>query len=625
MIAALPHAAALASDIAISSRSRFSDSIWHLDGLRPGGNRSDFSLDWDFTIAAGRFNDPGFAPWCEAAKTFLWSVKVDPPPGRKHLHDGTLTSLFKALRLLIRWMADQGYRRFAELDRDAGERFLSAMAARRNAKGRAIAPSTMKLYRRLLVLIYLQGARYPAVAIDDPFPGVTGMLRTREGGWLPYTPDAIAVPLVSSALRLIGPAADDVIALYRQAQDAYDAALGSGLSPTRAGFRVVDAIAAFRFATLPGEDAPWQAAPVTSTKRVRQLVDRLYDACFVVIAYLVGARVSEILGLQVGCIEHHASAAGDERFAYLVGRIYKTAHGHHGDAHRWVAPEPVVRAIAVMERLSEPLRRRSGRSDLWLMTSSTGLMGPAVEIDLPIANTIIRRLNHLFAPFIGLPLHEGEPWHLNTHQGRKTFARFVGKRDRTGLHALQAHLGHVSRVMTDRGYVGTDFNLDELIDRHAQDETRAALEEMLTASSLGGKAGRTIAARSRFRGRTRDGDVQAYVDFLMAETDLRLGVCDWGYCVYRPETSACFGGDAGPNPALRTETTCSTCANFAVTARHRPVWEARRARNVKLLDQPALDPASRALATARIAECDRILVALDHSRRDQHAGQDQPV
>ena len=32
-----------------------------------------------------------------------------------------------------------------------------------------------------------------------------------------------------------------------------------------------------------------------------------------------------------------------------------------------------------------------------------------------------------------------------------------------------------------------------------------------------------IAARSQFRGRTRDGDVQAYVDFLMKETDLRLG------------------------------------------------------------------------------------------------------
>lgn len=603
--------ATFTSDIAISSRSRFGDDIWHLDGIRPGSNRSDYSLDWSFTVATGRFTDPAFHAWRMAAKTLLWSVKVDPPPGRRHLHDGTLVRLFTGLRLLIRWMADQGYRRFADLDREASERFMAAMAERRNPRGEAVAAGTLGHYRSLLILIYLQGARYPAVAIHDPFPGVSGLFPKNHRGWLPYTPDVIAVPLLSSALRLIGPAADDIIALQGEAQAAYDAALASGLSPTKAGFRVTDAIASFRFRVLPGEEVPWHPAPIASTKTVRQLADRLYDACFVVIAWLVGARISEILGLEAGCIEHHPSGAGDERIAYLAGRIYKTARGHHGDAHRWVAPEPVVRAITVMEKLTEGLRHRSGRKELFLITSSTGLIGPAVEIDLPITGTIIRRLNMLFAPFIDLPLHEGKPWHLNTHQGRKTFARFVGKRDRTGLAALQAHLGHVTRAMTDSGYVGTDFQLDELINRHAQEETRAALEEMLTASALGGKAGRVIAARSRFRGCTRDGEVQAYVDFLMAETDLRLGVCDWGYCVYRPETSACFGGEAGPNPVLRTEATCSTCANFAVTPRHRPVWETRRARNLKLLEQPALDAGSRALAEARVAECDRILAQLD--------------
>jgi integrase len=617
--------AAFAPDIAISSRSRFGDDIWHLDGLVPGCNRSDFSLDWGFAIGTGQFTDIAFAHLREAAKTLLWSAKVDPPPGRRHLHDGTLVSLFKGLRLLLRWMKTQGYRRFAELDRDASGRFLVAMAERRNAKGEVIAASTLGLYRSLLILTYLQGARYPLLAIEDPFPGATGMFSKDHRGWLPYTPDAIAVPLLSSALRLIGTVADDVLELYALAQSIYDAALKSGISPTKAGFRVTDAIASFRFSVLAEEDAPWHPAPVTSTKTVRQLVDRLYDACLVVVAYLIGARVSEILGLQAGCIEYHASAIGDERFAYLVGRIFKTTRGHHGAVHRWVAPDPVVRAIAVMERLSEPLRRRSGRSELFLMTSSTGLIGPAVEIDLPVVATITRRLNDLFAPFIGLPLLEGEPWHLNTHQGRKTFARFVGKRDRTGLQALQAHLGHVTRVMTDRGYVGTDFQLDELIGRHAQDETRVALEEMLTASALGGKAGRTIAARSRFRGRTRDGDVQAYVDFLMEETDLRLGVCDWGYCVYRPETSACFGGEVGPNPALRTETTCSACANFVVSAKHRPVWEARRARNRSLLEQPALDEGSRALAEARIAECERVLDQLDQPMEEQDAGKTQPL
>ena len=232
---------------------------------------------------------------------------------------------------------------------------------------------------------------------------------------------------------------------------------------------------------------------------------------------------------------------------------------------------------------------------------------------MPVVSTIISRLNNQLAPFIALPHHQGEPWHLNTHQGRKTFARFVGKRDRTGLHALQAHFGHVTRAMTDRGYVGTDFALDDLIDRHAQEETRAALEEVLTATALGGKRGRMIAARSQFRGRTRD-DAQAYVRFLMEETDLRLGVCDWGYCVYRVETAACFGDEKGPNPVLRTESTCLTCANFAVTAKHRPVWQARRDRNADLLAHPGLDPVSRELAETRIAECDRILGDLDHGK-----------
>ncbi|MGV0821196.1 integrase [Martelella sp. AMO21009] len=600
----------------ISTRSVWSDQVWHLDGHRPGGNRSDFSLDWGFVLADdSRFSDPQWTGWREAAKLFLWSLKLDPPPGRRNVHESTIVSVFKTLRMLIRWMAAQGYRSFADLDREGCDRFMTTVAQRPGSKpGKPLKSTTLQSYANLLTRLYLQGAKFPEVAIADPFPGIAPPFARRDRGWLPYTPDAIAVPLVSAALRLIGAPADDVISLQAKAQSAYDDALAKGIPQTKAGFIVTDAIAGFSFSTLSGEDASWHAAPVTSTKQIRYLADRIYDACFVVIAYLVGARVSEILGLQVGCIEQHPSGDGSESFTYLAGRIYKTARGIDGEAHRWVAPAPVERAVLVMEQLTARLRAQSGRDDLFLVMASTGLVGPAARTDLPVVSTIIRRLNDLFAPFIGLPEHEGEPWHLNTHQGRKTFARFVGKRDRTGLHALQAHFGHVTRAMTDRGYVGTDFALDDLIDRHAQEETRAALEEVLTATALGGKGGRMIAARSQFRGRTRDGDVQAYVRFLMKETDLRLGVCDWGYCVYRVETAACFGDERGPNPVLRTESTCLTCANFAVTARHRPVWQARRDRNADLLDQPRLDPVSRRIAETRIAECDRILGELDHGK-----------
>jgi len=600
----------------ISTRSVWSDQVWHLDGHRPGGNRSDFSLDWGFALTDdSRFSDPQWADWREAAKLFLWSLKLDPPPGRRSVHESTIVSVFKALRILIRWMAAQGYRCFADLDRDACDRFMAVMAQRSgSSSGKPLKSTTLQSYANLLTRLYLQGAKFPEVAIADPFPGTAPLFVRRDRGWLPYTPDAIAVPLVSAALRLILAPADDVIALQAQAQTAYDDALAEGISQTKAGFIVTDTIAPFTFATLPGENAPWYTAPVTSTKQVRYLADRIYDACFVAISYLVGARVSEILGLQVGCIEQHPSGDRSENFAYLVGRIYKTARSIDGEAHRWVAPGPVERAVAVMEQLTARLRVQSGRDDLFLAMASTGLVGPAARINLPIVSTIISRLNKQFAPFIDLPDHEGEPWHLNTHQGRKTFARFVGKRDRTGLHALQAHFGHVTRAMTDRGYIGTDFALDDLIDRHTREGTRAALEEVLTATALAGKGGRMIAARSQFRGRTRDGDVQTYVTFLMEETDLRLGVCDWGYCVYRVETAACFGDEKGPNPVLRTESTCLTCANFAVTARHRPVWQARRDRNADLLRHPGLDSVSRQFAETRIAECDRILGELDHGK-----------
>ncbi|WP_214429687.1 hypothetical protein, partial [Escherichia coli] len=73
--------------------------------------------------------------------------------------------------------------------------------------------------------------------------------------------------------------------LQAQAQSVYDHALANGISQTKAGFIVTDAIAPFTFATLPGEETAWHEAPVTSTKQVRNLADRIYDACFVVVSY----------------------------------------------------------------------------------------------------------------------------------------------------------------------------------------------------------------------------------------------------------------------------------------------------------------------------------------------------
>jgi hypothetical protein len=163
---------AFAPDVRISSRSLWADEVWHLDGIPPAARRGDFSLDWTFDMRAELAPGLTWIPWREAAKTFLWSLKIDPPPGNGSVHDTSLATMFKLLRVLMRWMAAQDYRRFADLDRDASERFLAVIAARRGSTGTPLKSTTLQSYRRMLSQLYLQGARYPQVAIADPSLGM---------------------------------------------------------------------------------------------------------------------------------------------------------------------------------------------------------------------------------------------------------------------------------------------------------------------------------------------------------------------------------------------------------------------------------------------------------------------
>lgn len=613
------------TDNRVSSNSYFNDPVWHMDGWRPGSSsRAAYQWRWDFAMANGsRFTDARWRNLALSAKCYLLSLHSDPPLGRKRVGPSTQNSRYRQLRVLIAWMGGEGLRSFAELDQPTADRFLEAVAQRPGKQGKGLAPGTVFSYATLLKTLYQQGPKISGAMPHDPFPGqnpgqVMGGHRLSMGSG-PHTPDAIAVLLIARAIRLIGTPADDVIALRAAAQHTYDGFLQDGYSQTRAGIATGRSLEGYTFSTFDDEDRPWHAALPGSTKLVRQLIDRIVDACLVVIAYLAGLRISEILNLTPGCIVERPMGQGGETATYISGRIFKTALQAEGIPHLWIAPAPVVRAIAVMEKISEPYRQRSQRQELFLAMTSSGLIGPDAIVSTPIAASWNHRLSHSFASFIDLPDYQGKPWRINSHQGRKTFARFVGKRDRTGLHALQQHLGHVTRVMTDSGYVGTDFALDELVDRQTLHETHDALVALLTSRRLAGPAGRILAARSPFRGRTVDKEISAYVSWVLNETDMRLGVCDWGFCVYRRETSACRGGDKGPNPLFRTESVCQGCQNFAVTEQHAPFWEARLARNQALLQRADLDPVTRALAETRVEESRRLLKDLHHEQSKSEA------
>src|SRR5207237_811811 len=104
------------------------------------------------------------------------------------------------------------------------------------------------------------------------------------------------------------------------------------------------------------------------------------------------------------------------------------------------------------------------------------------------------RVNRLVS-WLRVPHYKGRRWRFSTHQGRRTFARFVALRDRTALYALAQHLGHRDVRQTDQAYVGTDYQLDREIETAVLDQSVSAWEQMLSARTLGGRMGAEILAR----------------------------------------------------------------------------------------------------------------------------------
>jgi hypothetical protein len=176
---------------------------------------------------------------------------------------------------------------------------------------------------------------------------------------------------------------------------------------------------------------------------------------------------------------------------------------------------------------------------------------------------------------------------------------------------LAQHLGHRDVRETDQAYVGTDYQLNREIETEVLDQSVSAWEQMLSARTLGGRMGvEVLARRPRFRGVRAKQGIRAYARML-AETGLTLGVCEWGYCVYREEFSACHGSATAPDPVRREPSTCARCKNFSITDAHRPYWIDQVDRYHGLLNDPALPTQTLKIARARLDEARLLIRSMD--------------
>jgi hypothetical protein len=601
--------------------STWSDPCWILAPTSALEEEDPVRIRWDFELWKDEpFTDRVHARLLEHSRRLVALIRARSLNRGLPQRARTAALYFIRLRLLVRWMHQEGFTRFSELDGVALLRHRHDIASRRGRAARLLAPGTQELSMRLLVYLHRYRKEIGDGLEIDPCPGqcahaLVGVPKL-QGGSLPYTPDAIAVPLIQGAIELLEFSAIDILCARERYVAACQEGVSQGLCWEHYRQRVLHAVQE-RPIRLPSGMRTIGDFPELST-----LMSLLYAACFVVVSYLVGPRASEILSLRAGSVRpmHSEQGSGSDSVAVIVGTIFKHESGYYGRTHEWVAPGTAVHAVSVLEALSEPHRRRSGREQLWLRTRvhRRGFFewrpDSTARLRLASKERIYLALAHLSA-WLRLPTHEGKAWTLSTHQGRKTFARFVALRDRTGLFALAQHLGHRDRSVTNKGYVGNDYALHEDIEQHILEQSVTAWEEMLTAPALGGRGGaHIIAKRPHFRGHKMKQDLRGFAR-LLVQAGLTLGVCDWGYCIYREEHSACFGGPSGPNPIYREPSTCGRCPNFVVTDKHRPYWESQVERHRALLDEPDLPRQTLKLARERLTRATKILSVLDAPKR----------
>ena len=593
----------------VSRRSCFGDDVWHLDIAAAARRADQKRLSWNVALAEGsRLTDSEHKTLLDAAKQFLWSMATDPPRGRKRASQSSLHTRGQTLIVILKWMIEEKYPSIANLDAAAVERLRAWLRTRRVAHtGRPIAPATIVNYMLVLKDLYRQRAKLDDAPSQDPLPMETTFeaagITPATKGWIPFIPEPIAIDLLTKALDWITHHHEPILAAYETWRTAFDAREAAGGERRTASGHAVDALDRECLLGPKGE-------AIKGAYKARRLATHLADACFIVIAGFVGMRVSEILSMEVGAIELKPIGDTGVAQAYIVARMFKTVSDPRGRVERWLAPEPVVRAVEILERLSQRMRQASGRRELFLVKNTQH--GEIVPVTSQHIGFRVRE----FAAYVDAPHHEGKPWPFSPHQFRKTFARFIAQRDRSQLLALSDHLKHASIAMTAKGYVGNDFDLAELIDHEGQKETALALDRFLASDGLAGRMGERITGvNAAFRGRAGEQVRRDYIAFVLAETDLSVHACDYGWCVFQAETARC-GGIGKPSDAGRSPSTCLGCSNFVVDKNHRGYWHDRRQRNETLLDKAS--PLTSAVLGEAISECNRVLALIGEPENESH-------
>lgn len=516
---------------------------------------------------------------------------------------------------------ENGYQQFAEIDSFAADDFRNDMAIRYVSRAKnddgtyKINAKTFSARIDPIILLYRQRDKLPDAIRSEPFGGQNSFQAAKPvsnslPGWIPFVPDDIAKIVIPQFVSWVDNRFPDILRLHRERVELPH--------NQHVRLRYIDEVS---FSVLPGDTTPWHPK-LKSVGEIGDMVAAFRTICINLILATVGMRIGEILSLNDNCIVIESSTDGLMDIFYLQGQTTKVEKGPR--VTRWVAgARPVgseeipipIRAVKAILELFRPYRQANTLCALFPVTFGQFKTVTSKHIKRYDPVSFRSSNNLILNRWIKMP----RPWHFTPHQWRKSFARFVIRNDRSAISALSGHFQHVSIAMTDRGYLGSDWqawDLVEFMDDEQRQNTANILSKLLFNDDLiAGRMGPYLErVRVEFGGLTVEESAED-LRWIVEDSDLTVHTADWGFCIYRQETAWCNGDAKGPNLATRTPSGCAGCSNLAIHQQHRPYWADRRDRNQSLLDALSDAPELRREPVfQRVLESERILSDLDGSR-----------
>lgn len=368
-------------DFWVSSKSRWTDQCWILDGKRAGASLATVKISWDGKLPDGlTLLDPTHATLLHELRHFAWGLYIDRRNGYS-IAPSNGGILNRSLRWLTYWMVPNNYQSLEELDSRAAERYVDWLVERIISpeadedamiddndlvdenelddkdvirsqdeeadddaiEAEGITSGSIRVYLSAWPYLWQQRDALQAVGIKsiqgNPFPGRTiedicRNLATKAASRIPALPDKIAIPLMNAAHRFIEIASDDMLRItpflaQRVRSEEYQ------ISSERKPFEIKKLVSDLHFSVPEDESKAWHPRLSQFKEPIsvfRVLLDNLVDACVIIVQSETGMRVGEIASLAAGvndstglpsCIEVRPSKSGMLDLYYLKADLSK--------------------------------------------------------------------------------------------------------------------------------------------------------------------------------------------------------------------------------------------------------------------------------------------------------------